>query len=79
MDYSDIIHLPHHTSNRHKPMSLHERAAQFAPFSALTGYATTIAEVGCHTDKGLFGAFEPKPFYAARIHKTKTSCKHYVF
>lgn len=50
MDYSDIIHLPHHTSNRHKRMSFHERAAQFAPFSALTGYATAIAEVGRHTD-----------------------------
>ena len=44
MDYSDIINLSHHTSNRHKHMSLYERAAQFAPFSALTGFDEAIDE-----------------------------------
>ena len=44
MDYSDIINLSHHTSNRHKRMSLYERAAQFAPFSALTGFDEDIDE-----------------------------------
>ena len=42
MDYSDIINLPHHTSKRHKPMSMMNRAAQFAPFAALTGYDDAI-------------------------------------
>ncbi len=36
--YDDIINLPHHVSRKHPQMSLHDRAAQFAPFAALTGY-----------------------------------------
>jgi len=35
-DYADIIHMPRPTSKTHPPMSLHDRAGQFAPFSALT-------------------------------------------
>jgi len=35
--YDDIINLPHPVSKKHRQMSLHDRAAQFAPFSALTG------------------------------------------
>ena len=35
--YDDIIKLPHPVSKKHRQMSLHDRAAQFAPFSALTG------------------------------------------
>ena len=41
-EYDDIINLPHHVSKRHPKMSLLARAAQFAPFSALTGYGTEI-------------------------------------
>ena len=36
--YDDIINLPHHVSKKHKQMSIHDRAAQFAPFAALVGY-----------------------------------------
>ena len=43
MDYDDIIDLPHHVSSRHQPMSMYARAAQFAPFSALTGYEEAIS------------------------------------
>lgn len=42
--YDDIINLPHHVSTNHKPMSLESRAAQFAPFSALTGYEDEISK-----------------------------------
>ena len=42
--YDDIIDLPHHRSTRHPPMSMHNRAAQFMPFAALTGYEEVIAE-----------------------------------
>ncbi len=36
-DYSDIINLPHPVSKKHPPMDMRARAAQFAPFAALTG------------------------------------------
>ena len=41
-DYDDIIKLPHHVSKRHPQMSMWNRAAQFAPFAALTGYDAAI-------------------------------------
>lgn len=44
-DYSDIINLPHHVSNKHNHMSMSERAAQFSPFAALTGYEEAIRKV----------------------------------
>ncbi len=43
-NYDDIINLPHHVSRWHKPMPQEERAAQFAPFAALTGYDAAIQE-----------------------------------
>lgn len=42
--YSDIINLKHHISKVHKQMSLENRAVQFAPFSALTGYDDAIKQ-----------------------------------
>ena len=42
--YDDIIHLPHHVSQNHPQMPLRDRAAQFAPFSALTGYEAAVGE-----------------------------------
>ena len=44
--YADIIHLPHHVSQNHPQMPMLDRAAQFAPFAALTGYDDSIAEAG---------------------------------
>lgn len=41
-EYDDIIHLPHHVSANHPPMPLEARAAQFAPFAALTGHYAAI-------------------------------------
>ena len=49
--YKDIINLPHHTSKKHPAMSLNNRSAQFAPFSALTGYDEKIREIARTTDK----------------------------
>ena len=43
-NYDDIIHLPHFVSKNRHHMSNNDRAAQFAPFAALTGYSETIAE-----------------------------------
>lgn len=42
--YDDIINLPHHISSIHPQMSMHDRAAQFSPFAALTGYDRAIKE-----------------------------------
>ena len=42
--YDDIIDLPHPVSQNHPPMPLHDRAAQFAPFAALTGFEAAIRE-----------------------------------
>ena len=42
--YDDIIHLPHPVSKKHPRMSAVNRAAQFLPFAALTGYGDAIAE-----------------------------------
>ena len=42
--YDDIIHLPHHVSKKHPQMSALDRAAQFSPFSALTGHEAAIRE-----------------------------------
>ena len=51
MDYSDIINLPHPISKNHKQMSNSDRAAQFAPFAALTGYEQVILEVARTTTR----------------------------
>ena len=49
--YDDIINLPHHVSSCHPQMSMKERAAQFSPFAALTGYGEVIRETGRLTDR----------------------------
>ena len=48
--YEDIVNLPHHVSLRHVPMPMIKRAAQFAPFAALTGYEDAVAETARLTD-----------------------------
>ena len=49
--YDDIIDLEHPTSKNHPRMNREDRAAQFAPFAALTGYAEEINEAGRLVDK----------------------------
>ena len=48
--YDDIIDLPHPTSERHPRMSMANRAAQFSPFAALTGYEAAVKETARLTD-----------------------------
>ena len=48
--YNDIIDLPHHVSATRPRMSMIDRAAQFSPFAALTGYDAAIKETGRLTD-----------------------------
>ena len=49
--YADIIHLPHHKAANRPHMSLYDRAAQFSPFAALTGFDGVIAETARLTDR----------------------------
>lgn len=49
--YDDILRLPHHVSASRKPMSMTARAAQFAPFAALSGYDAEVQEAGRLTDQ----------------------------
>ena len=49
--YDDIIGLPHYEPKYHPRMPIENRAAQFAPFAALTGHAAAIAETARLTDR----------------------------
>ena len=49
--YNEIINLPHHVSKTRPQMPMSDRAAQFAPFAALTGYDAAIKETGRLTDE----------------------------
>lgn len=49
-NYDDIINLPHHVSPVRPPMPALDRAAQFSPFAALTGYGAAIDEAARLTD-----------------------------
>ena len=49
--YDDIINLPHPTSQRHPRMPIHDRAAIFSPFAALSGHGAAIAETARLTER----------------------------
>lgn len=48
--YDDIINLPHHVSKKHPRLSMEQRATQFAPFAALTGFGDAINETSRITE-----------------------------
>ena len=50
-NYDDLLPLPHHTSKTHPQMSRYDRAAQFSPFAALTGYEAVVKETARLTDE----------------------------
>lgn len=49
--YAHIIDMPHHVSKVRPQMTMYQRAAQFAPFAALTGHSAAISETARLTDK----------------------------
>ncbi|MFR1052726.1 MAG: hypothetical protein ACLSE7_13470 [Lachnospirales bacterium] len=53
--YDDIINLPHPTSQRHPRMPIHDRAAIFSPFAALSGHGAAIAETARLTERDRAG------------------------
>lgn len=54
MSYDDIIDHPHHVSANRPHMSMYQRAAQFAPFAALTGHKEAIEQ----TAKNVINSYE---------------------
>lgn len=65
--YDDIINLPHPVSISHPRMRQLDRAAQFSPFAALTGYDAAVAETGRLTDERLELAEEEKEVIGLRL------------
>ena len=56
--YGDILGFPHHVSETHPPMPIADRAAQFAPFAALTGYKEAIEETERLAEKKIEREYE---------------------
>ncbi len=57
--YEDIIHLEHHVSKDHPQMSIRNRAAQFAPFAALTGYEDAVEKTSQEHEEAVFNETTP--------------------
>ena len=58
-NYDDIINLPHPVSKKHSPMSRKNRAAQFAPFAALSGLEEKIEKTALETENQYCEATSP--------------------
>ena len=56
--YEDILNLPHHVSETHPPMPTADRASQFAPFAALTGYKEAIEDTERLAEKKIEREYE---------------------
>ena len=56
--YDDIINMPHHVSKKHPQMPPLDRAAQFAPFAALTGHDSAVKEEARLTDQKILLSIE---------------------
>ena len=67
--YDDIIELPHHTSKKHPRMPLLDRAAQFAPFAALTGHEAAIKETARLTEDEMELDENRKELLDLRLHE----------
>ena len=73
--YDDILDCPHHVSSVHPSMPLIDRAAQFAPFSALTGYEEVVKEEARLTEQRV----ELDEEELERLEGNKSGCEDYVF
>ena len=73
--YDDIIHLPHHVSEKHPQMPMIDRAAQFSPFAALTGYDAAIDETARPTDQKRELSEEEKQIIGTALHALQRRIK----
>ena len=69
--YDDIINMPHHKSDCHARMSVHDRAAQFSPFAALTGYDAEITETARLTDSRIELSEEEKEILDSKLRRAE--------
>ena len=67
--YDDIINLPHHVSANRHHMSMLERAAQFQPFRALTGYEDAVQETARLTEDRIELTEDEKSLLDAKLQK----------
>ena len=72
--YDDIIDLPHPVSEKHPHMSMYDRAAQFSPFDALTGYSESIDETARTTDRRLELSDEDKAVLDGKLSELERRC-----
>lgn len=75
--YDDIISLPHHVSKVHPRMSIQNRAAQFVPFAALTGYEEGLRESIRLTDKKIELDDETKDELNRKLQQIKLNIKNF--
>jgi len=73
--YDDIIELPHHVSDRHPQMPLSDRAAQFSPFAALTGYDAAVEETARWTEEKRELTEEQKLILSARLRELQDAIR----
>ncbi|MCC8049322.1 MAG: YolD-like family protein [Clostridiales bacterium] len=71
-EYQDIINLPHHVSQKRPHMSMTDRAAQFSPFAALTGYDAAVKETARLTDQRMELNEEEQQKISERINLLKS-------
>ena len=67
--YDDIIQLPHHVSSTRPHMPMLDRAAQFQPFRALTGYEDAVHETARLTDEKIELTEDEKAILDVRLQK----------
>lgn len=73
--YEDIMEHPRHVSNTRVQMPVSDRAAQFSPFAALTGYDAAIKEMGRLTDEWIELDEGSKMLLDGRLQEVKNHIK----
>ena len=74
--YEDIVDLPRHVSKKHPPMTVLDRAAQFAPFAALTGYEAAVEETARLTQTKVEMTEDKKQMLDEKLHLLLDSAHH---
>ncbi len=75
-NYTDIINLPHYISRKHPQMNREARAAQFAPFAALTGFGEAVVETARLTNTEIDLPEEMKIIINGKLNFINTNIKH---